>query len=150
MRGFFATLLALLVGLGVYVGSALVSLGGLVEAARAGDGAGVLARTDMNRLRRSLVNQIVPAYLKQLGRDRPVKPLERMVANTYGASIADATIKKMLTEESLTDILKNGAITSGGPQIANMQRLSEIDTSKVFETVKGIAHKASGIFDCTW
>jgi hypothetical protein len=35
MRGFFATLLSLLVGLRVFVGSALVSLGGLVEAARA-------------------------------------------------------------------------------------------------------------------
>ena len=139
MRWFFGTLLAILVGLGIYLGSALVSLSGLVEAARAGDVAGVLARTDMDRLRRSLVDQIVSAYLKQLGRDRPVKPLERMAANTYGASVADAMIAKMLTEESLTDILKNGLITSGGPPIANMQRLSEIDTSKVFETLKRIS-----------
>jgi hypothetical protein len=66
MRWFFGTLLAILVGLGIYLGSALVSLSGLGEAARAGDGAGVLARTDMERLRRSLVDQIVSAYLKQL------------------------------------------------------------------------------------
>jgi hypothetical protein len=139
MRWFFGTLLALLVGVAIYVGSALVSLGGLVEAARAGDGAAVLARTDVVRLRRSLVDQIVGAYLKQLGTDRPVKPLERMVASTYGASVADAMIAKMLTEENLTGILNKGAISVGGPAVANMQRLSDIDTSRVFETLKRIS-----------
>src|SRR4051794_468544 len=139
MRWFFGTLLALVVGVGIYIGSAVVSLGNLVEAARAGDGAAVLARTDMPRLRRSLVDQIVSAYLKQLGRDRPIKPLERMAANTYGASVADAMIAKMLTDESLTDILKSGRITSSGPPIANMQRLGELDTSNFFETLKRIS-----------
>ena len=110
MRWFFGTLLVLLIGIGIYVGSALVSLGGLVEAARAGDGAGVLARTDMDRLRHSLVDQIVAAYLRQMGRDRPIKPLERMLANTYGATVADAMIAKMLTGENLTRILNSGAI----------------------------------------
>src|SRR3954462_13755434 len=113
MRWFFATLLALVVGVGIYVGSALVSLSGLVEAARAGDGAGILARTDTGRLRQSLVDQIVSAYLKQMGRDRPVKPVERLLANTYGATVADAIIAKMLTVENLMRILKDGAISSG-------------------------------------
>ena len=136
MRWFFGTLLALVVGVGIYIGSAVVSLGNLVEAARAGDGAAVLARTDMPRLRRSLVDQIVSAYLKQLGRDRPVKPLERMAANTYGASIADAMIAKLLTEENLTRLLKTGTISSGEEGTANapnMQRLSEIDTSRLLQ-----------------
>jgi hypothetical protein len=126
MRWFFGTLLALFVLVGIYVGSVFVSLNGLVQAARAGDGAGVLERTDMARLRHSLVNQIVSAYLRQLGRERPLRPLERMAANTYGATIADALIAKLLTEENLTGILKNGAIGSGGDDIANMQRLSEL------------------------
>ena len=52
-------------------------------------------------MRRSLVDQIVSAYLKQLGRDRPVKPLERMAANTYVASVADAMIAKMV-EKGMT------------------------------------------------
>lgn len=133
MRRFFGISLALIVAVGIYLGSALVSLSGLVEAARAGDGAGVLARTDMVRLRHSLVDQIVAAYLKQLGRDKPVKPLERMVANTYGASVADAMIAKMLTPENLTSILNKGAISYGGNAILDMHRLSEIDVSKVFE-----------------
>lgn len=139
MRWFFGTSLAFLVAIGIYVGSALVSLNGLVEAARAGDGSGVLERTDMIRLRHSLVDQIVSAYLKQLGRDRPVKPLERMAANTYGASVADAMIAKMLTEENLTGMLKKGAISSGGNDIANMQRLSEMDTSKVLEMLSRLS-----------
>src|SRR5947199_10547297 len=101
MRWFFAALVALIVAIGLYVGSALVSLRGLVEAARAGDGAGVLARTDVPRLRHSLVDQVVVAYLRQSGRDRQVKPLERMLANTYGATVADALIAKMLTPENL-------------------------------------------------
>ena len=134
MRWFFGTLLALLVGAVIYVGSAVVSLSGLVEAAKAGDGAGVLARTDVARLRRSLVDQIVSAYLKQLGRDRPVKPLERLAANTYGASIADAMIAKMLTAENLTSILNKGTISTTG-EIVNMRRLTEISPSNVLETL---------------
>src|SRR5207253_9029655 len=129
MRWVFGTLLAVLVGIGIYVASAVVSLGGLVEAARAADGAAVLARTDVARLRHSLVEQIVAAYLRQLGRDRPVKPLERMLANTYGATVADAMIAKMLTAENLTRILANGAIGEVGSGIPNMQRLGDIDTS---------------------
>jgi hypothetical protein len=139
MRWFFGTLLALLVASGIYIGSAFVSLNGLVQAARAGDGAAVLERTDMARLRHSLVDQVVSAYLRQLGRDRPIKPLERIAANTYGATIADALIAKMLTEEHLTSILKQGTISSGSNHIAEMQRLSAIDTSRVLETLRRLS-----------
>src|SRR5947199_4895678 len=139
MRWFLAVLFALLAGIGIYAGSALVSFRGLVEAARAGDGAAVLARTDAERLRRSLVDQIVSAYLKQMGKDRPVKPLERMLANTYGATVADAIIAKMLTAENLTRILKEGAISSGETPIANMPGLGEIDTSNLLRMLNRIS-----------
>jgi hypothetical protein len=139
MRWFFGILIALLTGVGIYLGSALVSLGGLVEAARAGDGAGILARTDAGRVRRSLVDQIVSAYLKQLGSDRPVKPLERVLANTYGATIADAMIAKMLTEENLAHILKSGAISLGEGPIANMQGLGQIDTASLLGMLNRIS-----------
>jgi hypothetical protein len=139
MRWFFGTLLLLALGVGIYIGSALVSLDGLVKAARAGDGAAVLERTDMSRLKDSLVDQIVSAYLKRLGRDRPVKPLERMVANTYGASIADAMLSKMLTEQNLTQLLNRGAINFGQPATINMYRLTEIDTSKVLDVLKRLS-----------
>ncbi|MDO9561231.1 MAG: DUF2939 domain-containing protein, partial [Bradyrhizobium sp.] len=139
MRWFLGTLLALIIGVGIYLGSALVTLARLAQAAKAADAAEVLARTDVVRLRRSLVDQIVSAYLKQLGRDRPVKPLERLAANTYGASVADAMIVRMLTAENLTDLLNKGAINSDGNAIARMRSLSELDTSNVLETLRGMS-----------
>jgi hypothetical protein len=99
----------------------------------------VLARTDAARFRHSSVDQIVAAYLKQIGADRPVKPLERFAATTYGASIADAMIAKMLTEGSLTRMLKTGTITSGDVSSANMLRLSELDTSKLSDVLSRFA-----------
>ena len=139
MRWFLGTLIALVAGIGIYVASALVSLNGLVTAARAGDGAQVLERTDLARLRHSLVDQIVSAYLKQLGLNRPIRPVERIAANTYGASVADAMIAKMLTKENLTRILNSGTISSGETTFANMERLSEIDSSRVFEVLSRLS-----------
>ncbi|MGY4503262.1 hypothetical protein ACVWYH_007219 [Bradyrhizobium sp. GM24.11] len=133
----FGTVIALLVCLGIFAGSAIASLSGLVRAVQAGDGSEVLARTDTARLRRSLVDQIVGAYLKQIGRDRPVKPLERSAANTYGASVADAMIGKMLTPENLTAVWSKGAISVGGSDVS-MKRLTDIYTSKIIETLKRI------------
>jgi hypothetical protein len=139
MRWFAGTLVALLAGTAIYVASAVVSLHGLIKAARAGDGAGVVARTDTARMRRSLVDQILSAYLKRLGRDRPVKTLERLAANIYGASIADAMIAQMLTGENLTNILNTGAIRSSGNTVANIPRLIDIDTSIAIETLRRIS-----------
>src|SRR5260221_12030081 len=62
MRWFSASIVAAVVAIGVYIGSAIVSLNGLVGAAKAGSGAEILARTDVPRLKRSLVDQIVTAY----------------------------------------------------------------------------------------
>jgi hypothetical protein len=136
MRWFFGTLVTLLVLIGVYAGSAVVSLNGLVEAARAGNGVEILARTDVPRLKHSLVDQIVAGYLIRTGQDRPIKPLERMVANTYGASIADALVAKMLTSENLTNMLQKGTLAIGSSTEANMLSLGEIDTSKVFGVLR--------------
>jgi hypothetical protein len=138
LRWFIGILGVLVIGAAIYVGSAVVSLRGLVDAARAGDAPAVLARTDVARLRRSLVDQIVSAYLKHAGRDRPIKPLERLAANTYGASVADAMIAKMLTEENLTNILSTGAVNSGSTAIGHMPPLSELDTWNIFGVLKRI------------
>jgi hypothetical protein len=84
MRWFLASIVAAVVAVGIYIGSAVVSLNGLVGAAKAGNGAEILARTDLYRLKRSLVDQIVNAYLVRTGQNRPIKPIERLLANTYG------------------------------------------------------------------
>jgi hypothetical protein len=46
---------------------------------------------------------------------------------------------KMLTPENLTEILNKGAIRSDGDAIANMQIFSDLDTSRVFATLKRIS-----------
>jgi len=133
MRWFLTSILAVVVAIGIYVGSAIVSLNGLVGAAKAGNGVEILARTDVPRLKRSLVDQIVSAYLARTGQTRVIKPIERIVANTYGASIADALISKMLTAENLTNILQNGSF--GADSDNQIVALGDVDTSKVLESL---------------
>jgi hypothetical protein len=133
MRWFSASIVAAVVAIGVYIGSAIVSLNGLVGAAKAGNGAEILARTDVPRLKRSLVDQIVTAYLIRTGQNRPIKPIERLLANTYGATIADALVAKMLTADNLTNILKNGSLGVDGD--SQLIALAGIDTSKVLESL---------------
>jgi hypothetical protein len=133
MRWFLASIVAAVVAIGIYIGSAIVSLNGLAVAAKAGNGAEILARTDVPRLKRSLVDQIVTAYLVKTGQNRPIKPIERLLANTYGATIADALVAKMLTAENLTNILKNGSLGADGD--SQLIALAGIDTSKVLESL---------------
>jgi hypothetical protein len=134
MRWFLRATAATLFMFGVYLASAVVSLDRLVDAARIGNGAAILERTNLERLRHSLVDQVVSAYLIRTRQNRPVKPLERLLANTYGASIADALISKMLTADNLTNILQKGLLPAEG-RGAQLSALGEIDTSKVFPLI---------------
>ena len=133
MRWFLSSIVAVVVAIGIYVGSAIISLNGLVAAAKAGNGTEILARTDVPRLKRSLVDQIVTAYLIRTGQNRPIKPIERLLANTYGATVADALVAKMLTAENLTNILKNGSLGADGD--SQLIALAGIDPSKVLESL---------------
>ena len=131
MRWLIGIIVIFLVSLMLYVGSAVWSAKGLVEAVRSGNGGEILARTDLPRVKRSLTDQILAAYLDRLGAKRPIKPLERMLANTYGASIADSLISKLLTEENLTNLLRTGAVAniSQNAQFGNLASLASLDTS---------------------
>jgi hypothetical protein len=113
MRWVIASLAAVIVAAVLYLASAANSIDRLVQAARAGNGAEIVARTNMERLRRSLVDQIITAYLERTGKKN--KPMERLLAQTYGASIADAMLQKILTAENLTKLLQTGAIA--GPDV---------------------------------
>lgn len=79
---------AFLICLLTYAGSAFVSVLELVSAVRRGDAAQVVARTNLPRLRHSVVDQVVSAYLDRIGQKRPVRPFERMAVNAVGATIA--------------------------------------------------------------
>ena len=54
-----------------------------------------------------------------------------MLASTYGASIADALVSKLLTEENLTRLLRTGAVgdLSQNTQFGNLTSLANLDTS---------------------
>ena len=138
MRWTMAISVALLLTLGAYAGSAAVSLDGLVQAAQSGDAAAVMSRTDLPRLKRSLVEQIVAAYLNRIEQKRAVKPLERLAANIYGASIADVIVGKLLTQERLTELLNSGKVSLDASYLGEMGQLSQLAPSKVLETAKRI------------
>jgi hypothetical protein len=125
MRWFMGIVVAIVIFILIYLGSAASSLSKLVAAARAGDGAAVIELTDVPALNRSLTNQIVAAYLERIGATRRISPIEKMLINTYGATIADAMVAKMLTADKLTQILKTGNLpdvpnTTGLPALADL------------------------------
>lgn len=130
MRWFLGTIVVLIVAVAIYLGSAAASLATLASAARAGDGARILQKTDVKALTRSLTNQIVDAYLDRIGAARRVGQMEKMLVNTYGASIADAMVAKMLTAERLARMLESGSVngTQGLPSFAGFPALTNIDT----------------------
>lgn len=130
MRWLLGIIAATLIFALVYLGSAASSLARLGAAVRAGDGAAVLERTDVNGLRHSLTDQIVRAYLERIGATRRINPMEKMLVNTYGASVADAMVGKMLTADKLTQILKSGNLDAPGvPAVAGLPALANLDTS---------------------
>lgn len=129
MRWLFGVIAAALIIVLVYLGSAVSSVAKLAEAARAGDGAAVLDRTNVQGLSRSLTDQIVRAYLERIGATRKVSAMEKMLVNTYGASIADAMVAKMLTADKLTQMLKSGHLDAPGvPSFAGLPALANLHT----------------------
>jgi Protein of unknown function (DUF2939) len=138
MRRTMAISVALLLAFGAYAGSAAVSLDGIVQAVQSGDAAAVMSRTNLPRLKRSLVDQIAAAYLTRIGQKRTVKPLERLAANTYGASIADVMVGKLLTPERLMELLNSGKVSFDASDLGKMGQLSQVAPSKLLETAKRI------------
>jgi hypothetical protein len=130
MRWFLGILAAVVIFILIYLGSAASSLASLAAAARAADGAGVLERTNLRALNHSLTDQIVRAYLERVGATRRISPMERMLVNTYGATIADAMVAKMLTADRLTQMLKTGNLSgaAGVPAFAGLPALADLDT----------------------
>ena len=130
MRWLLGTIAAALIFVLIYLGSAASSLVKLTAAVRAGDGAAVLERTDVKGLRRSLTDQIVRAYLERTGSTRRINQMEKMLINTYGATIADAMVAKILTADKLTQMLKSGHLDAPGvPSLTGLPTLANLDTS---------------------
>lgn len=120
---------------GAYYGSAIYSLSRLITATRAGDVATITAYAEIPRLSRSLGGQIVAAYLDRIGASRHIGPMERTLAQGYGATVADVLVSKMLTPERLAQILKTGRIEDGSgsafqfklPPLGNLNAANVLD-----------------------
>ncbi|WP_322513794.1 DUF2939 domain-containing protein [Rhodopseudomonas palustris] len=138
MRWFFGGLAAILIVVLIYLGSAAVSLAGLAAAARSGDGAAVIARTDVKSLTQSLADQIVGAYLDRIGQSRQVRPMERTLVRGVGIGFAEAMIAKMLTPDRLTQLLKTGGIgaNDGLPSFEGVPKLADLDTGNVLSLLQ--------------
>lgn len=134
MKWLIGVVLAVLVCVGIYGGSAFVSLVGLVSAVRGADVAQILARTDMPRLRHSIVDQVMTAYLDRLGQKRQLRPIERIAINAFGATIADDLAAKLMTSENLSVLLKSGAVRNASEDITfgTMSSVAELDISSIF------------------
>lgn len=134
MKWLIVVVLAVLVCVGIYGGSAFVSLVGLVSAVRGADVAQILARTDMPRLRHSIVDQVMTAYLDRLGQKRQLRPIERIAINAFGATIADDLAAKLMTSENLSVLLKSGAVRNATEDITfgTMSSVAELDISSIF------------------
>jgi hypothetical protein len=133
MRWTLGILIAVVVAIALYLTSAAISIDRLVQAARAGNGIEVIERTDMIRLRRSLVDQIIAAYLERTGKKD--SPGDRFLAQTLGASIADAMLQKMLTAENLTKLLQTGTIAGPDVSTSLVPNILSINSSNIGELV---------------
>ncbi|WOH55301.1 DUF2939 domain-containing protein [Bradyrhizobium sp. BWC-3-1] len=134
MRWLIGIVAAFLICLFIYAGSAFVSVLSLVSAVRSADAAQVIDRTNLPRLRHSIVDQIVSAYLDRNGQRRPVRPFERMAINAFGATIADDLAVKLMTPENLSVLLNSGTVRNAAENITfgTMSSLAELDVSNIF------------------
>lgn len=138
MKWFAAILSVFFLAAAGHVGFAAISLGQIVSTVRSGDGAAVLARTNLPRLRHMLVDQIVDVYLDEQGRKRKVSALQRMALNAYGSMVANGIVAKIITPSNLTVLLHSGTIREGtnDASIVRMAPLGGLDVDHTFSLLR--------------
>src|SRR6516162_9730813 len=116
----FLVLLALLVG---YWAWPFLALRGLAAAVQAGDVTAINEEVDYPRLRRSLTEQIIGAYLRLTGRANPLGALGPL-ATAVGASIVDPWVSQIINPENLSQLLRGGTVSSElGPLSFKLENL---------------------------
>src|SRR5450432_519271 len=110
MKKALVGLVTLVVACSAYWAWALMDTARLARFAANDDVGGILQRTDMPSLRRSLGSQIVRAYLDQNPKLKNLGPLERGFAGGMGVSVADAMLREALTAENIAGLLKSGRL----------------------------------------
>ena len=110
MKRFFigiTLLCVMLVGYWVWPFFGLRSLAADIQAR---DPAALSEDVDFVRLRRSLTEQIIAAYLQVTGRAKKLSPFENVLAVGIGSSIADPLVAQLLTPENLLVLLRGQAV----------------------------------------
>lgn len=110
MRWFFRVLLLLVVLAAAWLGTAVLSLRGLIADTRSGNTTAVMSWIDLSRLRASLAEQIVRAHFGRIEQTRPVKTIERIAA----PAVVDALLATLLTPENIAAVLQSGALPATG------------------------------------
>jgi hypothetical protein len=111
IAGFLLAIVMLAAG---YFGSALLALDRIAGAVREARYDLVVKRTDILRLRQSIVEQLQKAYAArykqpQTARDRIVK--------AYGESIVEAKLKALLTPENIATLFRSGELSGDGTSL---------------------------------
>jgi hypothetical protein len=113
MRKTIVTLLVLLVCWIGYLLSPLYALQGMVRAFEARDAAALAQHVNFVRLRASLTEQVVQAYIRRAG--LRVSPLTQTIVGS-ALSIADPIVDRLVSPEALSTLMVTGWPTTVLPQ----------------------------------
>jgi len=111
MKRFIPTILVLLALLVGYWAWPFFDLRALAAALQAGDVTAINEEVDYPRLRRSLTEQIIGAYLRLTGRASQLGALGPL-ATAVGASIVDPWVSQIVNPENLVQLLRGGTVSS--------------------------------------
>jgi Protein of unknown function (DUF2939) len=88
-----------------------VGLRAIAAALQAHNAAALSEQVDFTRLRSSLAQQIIGAYLRVTGREGKLGALAPIVSNV-GASLVDPLVSRIINPENLIELLRGGTIQS--------------------------------------
>jgi hypothetical protein len=109
-----------------------------------------MARTDMPRVRHTLVDQVMATYLDRRGQKRPLRPIDRVAINPFGTTIAHDLAAKLMTPENLAVLLKSGTVGNAADNITfgSMSSLAEVDVSNLFAIAGRVRPVKPSSFRC--
>jgi hypothetical protein len=125
MRLTLSTIAAVAVLVGAWAVWPFFALYDLANAVQSRDPAAVTRRVNFSAVRQSLTEQIVVTYLQLSGRDARLGQIGRGLAVGAVTSIADPLAARLISAETLVELLNNGWPTSVLPdQAPSLQGLS--------------------------
>ena len=110
MKRFIIAFLLFVVLLVAYWAWPFFGLRSLAADLQARDAAALSEQVDFVRLRRSLAEQIIAAYLRITGRANKLGTFGNALASAVGASIVDPWVSQIVNPESLIELLRGGSI----------------------------------------